>query len=48
MSKEEAETIEDVGLTMKTLLGFGLSYSLIVNLFVGSNMNKLLRSVKNL
>ena len=48
MSKEEAETIEDVGLTMKTLLGFGLSYSLIVNLFVGSNMNKLLGAVKNL
>ena len=48
MSEEEAEIIEDVGLTVKTLLGVGLSYTLIVNLLVGSNMNKLLRSVKNL
>ena len=48
MSKAEAAAIESVGSSAETLLGFAFSYTLIVNLFVGSRMNKLLGAVKNL
>ena len=37
-----------VTLAAGTLLGAGFSFSFIVNLLLGSNMSKLLGSVKNL
>ena len=48
MSIEESENIDIVGLIMGTLLGVSFSFSLIVNLFVGQSMSKLLGFIKNL
>ena len=48
MRKEEAEAIWTVSITTETLLGLGLSFTLVVNLFVGKSMNTLLSLIKNL
>ena len=48
MDEEYAEKIEAICLGAGLIVGAGLSLTTIVNLFVGSNMNKLLGSVKNL
>ena len=48
MSIEESENIDMIGLIMGTLLGVSFSFSLIVNLFVGQSMSKLLGFIKNL
>ena len=48
MSKEEAEAVWTLGLFIQTLLGVGFSFPLIVNLFTGKGMNKLLGSIQNL
>ena len=48
MNEGYAQKIEMASDSAGTLLGFGFSFTLLINLIVGSRMNKLLGSVKNL
>ena len=48
MDEAYAEKIEAICIGAGIIVGAGLSLTTIVNLFVGSNMHKLLGSVKNL
>ena len=48
MDKDYAAMVFSVCEAAGALVGFGFSFTAIVNLIVGSRMNKLLGSVKNL
>ena len=48
MNEGYALAIGTASETAGTLLGFGFSFTLLINLIIGQRMNKLLGSVKNL